>query len=375
MPDKNTTNKISNTAKCDIIILVWNELEATKDCISSILKNTETPYRLIIIDNASQPEARDYLAGLREKFKDLTIVRNEENLGYVKAVNQGIKLSSSEFVCLLNNDTIVCRGWLGEMLNIAVNNFQLGIINPSSNTLAQALPKKYTLEAYAESLNIFKGQWAELGQCSGFCMLIRREVINKIGLFDETYEVGYFEESDYCRRAQRAGYQFARAKAAYVYHIERASFKNLSDKEKIFNKNRKLFESRWGRSLRILCLISKPPKDIIDKDEMDQIIMNSAKDNHRVYVYIRKKLVSEFNLPEHSNILIFPFNDIFYPLASFLKIITKKHTKRFNLILIDGLIFYHILKWFAFIHKAKIMFSPHLERAIEASQKESFGKK
>ncbi len=203
-------------------------------------------------------------------------------------------------------------------------------------------------------------------------MLIKREVIEKIGLLDESYEVGYFEEADYCRRAQKAGYRFARAKAAYVYHIERYTFDKRADREELFAKNRKLFESRWGESLRIAIIISKPPKDRIDKDEIEQIILTSASENHRVYVLIEKNLIAKFNIAEHSNILIFGFNGIFFPLICLFKIVAKKAPKRFNIILADDIVLFYILKISVFVHKAKLLFNPHLERAIELSKKQAF---
>lgn len=357
---------------CDIIIAVWNELEATKNCLERVIKHTDFTYRLIIIDNGSEIETAKYLDNLKEKVKDLLLVRNKENLGYVQAINQGFKLSNAEYVCLLNNDTLVTDGWLNEMIKILEENPSVGIVNPSSNTLAQALPDGETPESYAKKLKVSTGQWGELGQCSGFCMLIKRDVIEKIGIFDEAYEVGYFEESDYCRKVQKLGFRFARAKAAYVYHIDRLTFDKRLDKEALFGKNRALFESRWGRSLRVLYMISKPPKDRIDKDESEQIVLSSAQDNHQVYVYIRRNILAKFNFAEHSNIIIRPSKGIFFGFASLFKILTKKHKKKFDLILVDDLFFFSALKFVSFLHKAKILFNPHLEHAIELSKKQAF---
>ena len=125
--------------KCDIIVPIWNELDITKRCIESILENTKFAYHLIIIDNASKPDVRTYLEGIKRKIPDLSLIRNEENLGYVKAINQGLRLADSEFVCLLNNDTIVTDGWLREMVALADNNPEIGIINPSSNNLIKKI--------------------------------------------------------------------------------------------------------------------------------------------------------------------------------------------------------------------------------------------
>ena len=128
---------------CDIVITVWNNFELTKSCIDSIIKNTDADYRLIIIDNASNDETKKYL----EQFKDkegarVLLIRNENNLGFIKAVNQGMKLSGAPYICLINNDTIVTKGWLAEMIRVAEGSPRIGLINPSSNTLGQKPDKK-----------------------------------------------------------------------------------------------------------------------------------------------------------------------------------------------------------------------------------------
>ena len=103
---------------CDIIIPVWNELDATAECINSIVKHTHYPYRLVIIDNASDAPTRDYLRSLRDRKEiNLELIRNERNLGFVKAVNQGIVLSDAPYLCIMNNDTVATAGWLEVMIN------------------------------------------------------------------------------------------------------------------------------------------------------------------------------------------------------------------------------------------------------------------
>src|SRR3990167_9235110 len=121
---------------CDIIIPVWNQLEFTKNCIDSISKNTRD-FRLIIIDNASDSQTRDFLGALKDRGDPILLVRNEQNLGFVKAANQGMRLSDAPYICLLNNDTLVTAGWLEEMVSILEKNPNIGLLNPSSNTLGQ----------------------------------------------------------------------------------------------------------------------------------------------------------------------------------------------------------------------------------------------
>ena len=86
---------------CDIIIPVWNQLELTKECIEHVVKNTHYPYRFIIIDNGSEEQTAVYLKGLNRNSKpEVTLIRNDSNLGYVKAVNQGLRASRADYVCV-----------------------------------------------------------------------------------------------------------------------------------------------------------------------------------------------------------------------------------------------------------------------------------
>ena len=99
--------------KCDIVIPVWNNKEVTQRCLESIFDNTHCEYRLIIIDNASDASTRQYLDQVKLSRPDkVLLIANEENVGFTKAVNQGIKVSSSDYVCINNNDIIVSDGWL-----------------------------------------------------------------------------------------------------------------------------------------------------------------------------------------------------------------------------------------------------------------------
>ena len=114
-------------SSCDIIMPVWNELDTTKECIDSIVKHTHYPYRLVIIDNGSDIPTQDYLRELKSrKDINLELIRNEENLGFVKAVNQGIRFSDASYICIMNNDTIATDGWLEEMVSIIVQ--KIGVL-------------------------------------------------------------------------------------------------------------------------------------------------------------------------------------------------------------------------------------------------------
>ena len=197
---------------CDIIIPVWNQMQLTKECIDSIIRHTFSPYRLIVIDNGSQRQTKEYLEELTRNNNILiTIIRNETNLGYIKAVNQGLQISYGDYVCLLNNDTKVGEGWVKELINVAQSNPEIGIVTPRN---ANANRKGKEL----------KGKWIEISFATSFCILIKRKEIQKIGLLDEAYGIGFWEDTDYCQRAKNTGYFCALAKSAYVYHYAHKTF-------------------------------------------------------------------------------------------------------------------------------------------------------
>lgn len=314
-------------SKCDIVIPVWNQLQNTKNCIDSIRKSTSYPYNLIIIDNASDKDVALYLDSIKDE--NVTILRNKENQGFIKAVNQGIKVSSSEFVCILNNDTIVTSGWLNEMVNILDRNPSVGIVNPSSNTLGQNLKRNETLEVRATDIKQEKGEFVDLGNAFAFCMLIKRKVLSDIGLFDEAYGMGYFEDTDLSLRAKEKGYRAVRAFASYVYHKEKSSFKLLKGFNRNFDKNRKLFESKWGAIKRVAIISNTVDTKFINY--LEKLIEKYAKEKSWLYILTPTLDHREF-FKKNSNMTFYQIDNIFY-LKAFLIMLFKK--KKPKLILCD----------------------------------------
>jgi GT2 family glycosyltransferase len=334
--------------KCDIVIPVWNKLEFTKECIDSIIKNTEgIDYRLVIIDNASAAAAKTYLEGLKGKEGSrVLLVRNENNLGFVKAANQGMRISEAPYVCLLNNDTIVTSGWLAEMMKVAESSPDIGLVNPSSNNLGQKPDKKEeSIEVYAERLKKEPAPFTEIGSAIGFCMLIKKGLIDRIGVFDEIYGMGNFEDTDYSRRAIKEGNICVRAHRAYVYHREGSSFGRSAVFDEGFERNRQIYEFRWGRRKWIAYVIPSFDDNMIRGMEKD--IMPEARKGLWIWYFSDKQLA----LPRHSNIIPNIFTKYFY-LKTLWKVLTRK--KRFSEIFVTDERFARILRIFSFIHKAKV---------------------
>lgn len=249
--------------KCDIVIPVWNLKEVTERCIESIIAHTKYPYRLVIVDNGSDATTREYLAGLKNDshIDEVLLIRNEENLGAAPAFNQGMKAATSPYVLLLNNDTIVTEEWLSEMIKALNSQDDIGIVNPDSNNLGTEIPKGMAIDEFYEKVTKkHKGEFIEISDAVGFCYLMSRKLLDTIGIWSEEYGFGNYEETEHCIEAKRAGFKILMAKGAYVWHEIHATFKTLNldkaDFDKIFEEDKVKFEAKYGRTKRVLFIVS-----------------------------------------------------------------------------------------------------------------------
>ncbi len=238
---------------CDLVLLSWNHLEETRPCLESLLASTRVSCRLFIVDNGSEQQVRAFLQAVtpRGAMTQITVLQNETNEGFPRGMNRGIRASSAPYVCLLNNDLLFTAGWLREMIDVAQAHPTVGVVNPSSSTFGDRPPGGMTLAEYGASRSHLRGRYVEVGMCIGFCMLIKREVIDRIGLLSEEVERIFFEDEEFCMRAVQAGYQCVVAAGAYVYHAEHKTVRRMPEREAIFTRNRLWCEERWGRRVRL----------------------------------------------------------------------------------------------------------------------------
>jgi GT2 family glycosyltransferase len=233
-----------------IIILTLNNLAKTKKCLESIRTYTPEEYELIIVDNGSTDGTIPFL----KQFPEIKLICNTENKGFAGGCNQALKIAKGEQFLLLNNDTIVSHKWLFNMLQALHSNSQVGLVGPLSNmTLHQQLYKmEYTNDEeyhrFALHQNIHNpGRWKSVPVLSGFCLLFKREVLGEIGLLDEQYNIGNFEDIDYCYRALKAGFKALVAGDTFVHHDGNSSFKkNGMNILLISHENRNKFIRKWG---------------------------------------------------------------------------------------------------------------------------------
>lgn len=219
-----------------IVVPIYNSPQCVQRCITALLRHTHPARRKILIDDASTDPV---IAEILRKFArrpDVLIRRNERNLGYTASCNLGIELAGKADVVLLNADTQVGPRWLERLRLTAYSDARIGTVTAvSDNAGAFSVPD---LESYCpipERWTLEQTQRALLQQCggclpqlptgNGFCMYVKREAFDRVGVLDaQAFPVGYGEENDLCQRAEVAGFRHVIAGDVLVQHERSASF-------------------------------------------------------------------------------------------------------------------------------------------------------
>jgi GT2 family glycosyltransferase len=224
-----------------IIIVNWNGSNDTVECVESLRRLNYPCYNILVVDNGSSP---DEVRILHDAIgKHCRIIELKTNLGFAIANNVGIRIalqSDAKFVLLLNNDTIVDRNFLCELILAASKEPEVGIVGPK----IYFYDKKDTIWYAGGKLNMYLGHRQEglsesdAGQfnvrrktnyVSGACMLIKKELLKTVGLLPREYFLGW-EDIDFCFAARRAGYGCLFVPTSIVWHKASVSYKrhNLS---------------------------------------------------------------------------------------------------------------------------------------------------
>lgn len=239
-----------------IIVLCYNQLDHTKKCVESILNRTAYPnYELIIVDNCSADGTAEYLRELEKQESRVRVQINETNRGFAGGNNDGLRMARGEYFVLLNNDTIVTRGWLTGMLRHYRDGGRVGLVGPLTNSIGNEarIPVTYRDEkgiavfAYDYTQRHIGEEYPHQGVLAMFCLMISRDAYETIGELDESFGVGMFEDDDYSLRALRHGFDIVMAEDVFIHHAESASFKKMDNDKRmtLYNRNREYFESKW----------------------------------------------------------------------------------------------------------------------------------
>jgi GT2 family glycosyltransferase len=281
-----TSIDTKNPPKVVIIILNWNGWKNTVECLESLYKIDYPNYEIVVVDNGSKDDSvrkigkyADGKIKVESKFlqydfsnkplklikptndrlpflqfnKELILIENKTNLGFAEGTNVGLRLAQkhlADYVLLLNNDIVVDRRFLSELIHAAEEAPQIGIVGPT----IYYYDRPSTVDFAGENLTLWRVKGKEfctksknpreVDKIEGSCMLIRRSLLDKIGLLYPKFWA-YWEETDFCFRAKKAGFKVVYLPKSEVWHKVASSLgENNSLRQYYLNRNRFLFAKR-----------------------------------------------------------------------------------------------------------------------------------
>lgn len=241
--------------KIDIIVPIYEGYQETRECIESLINYNDTLICKVYLINDKSPniQINDYLK--EEIFpKNFKVIDNEKNLGFVKTVNKGMKISSKNDIILLNSDTVVTPNWYKNLQKIAYVDSKIATVtSPTNNGTISSFPlynRDNELNVNQNNLNQISSEFKKnfgdsytvIPTCVGHAVFIKREVINKIGYFNEMlFGKGYGEEVDFSFRISKHGYSNVLALNTFILHKGSTSFKDnkktlIEDHKKILKR-------------------------------------------------------------------------------------------------------------------------------------------
>ncbi|MBB6675596.1 glycosyltransferase family 2 protein [Cohnella nanjingensis] len=233
-----------------IIIPTYNQLELLKQCLGSIMDNTDRPYEMIVVDNASTDGTADYLRKLGGTVRYRVL---DQNRGFAGAINAGLMMAKGQTLLLLNTDTLVTENWLDNLLVCLHSDERIGMVGPVTNYSSgdQQIKVPYSdigeMPAFAKSFNVSNAAlWHRTDRLVGFCLLFRRELFQQVGYFDERFVFGSFEDDDYNIRVRLLGKSLVVAADTFIHHFGSPSIKALGDRFISINEqNERYFLDKW----------------------------------------------------------------------------------------------------------------------------------
>ena len=237
-----------------IVVPTWNGLKYTRECLDSVLKRTREPFEVVVVDNGSTDGTAAYVRSLKDPR--VRLIAHEKNLGFARAINAGTAKARGRWVVWLNSDAVVTPGWLDRLVACAERAPWVGAVGPYTNEIngLQRFERSVyrglsDLPLFSESLalrNAGQARWAH--RLTGFCLLVKREALARVGSLDESFGLGTYEDFDFCLRLRLAGYQLLLAEDVFVHHHGHKTFEaNGVALDRLNAVNRDAFVEKWCR--------------------------------------------------------------------------------------------------------------------------------
>lgn len=243
-----------------IVVLAYNHLDYTKQCIDSLYRYTShIDFELITINNGSTDGTKEYFDSLPNQKK----ISFDENIGVDKAINHGYRIAEGKYTVNVSNDLILTTNWLDNLLICAESDEKIGMVAPASSYSSnfQQVNLGYkTLEEMQEMARAFNvsypQKWEERLRLIIYTCLIRTDLQKSIGGFDEDFNPGGFDDDALCFTVRRAGYKLILAMDTFVHHFGSVTFHAEYAKNDLIARNRKLFNDKFGVDAWSVCYIN-----------------------------------------------------------------------------------------------------------------------
>lgn len=242
--------------KVSVVVVTYNNLDLTKVCLDSLDRYSDYPdLELIVVDNASTDDTPAYLRSWAAAGGNRHVILNPDNRGFAAANNQGLAAATGEYLVMLNNDTHVTPGWVATLVGHLRRTPTLGLLGPVTNNIGNEarIDIRYAdmegmLQAASDYTARHAGLLTPLHTAAFFCVMMPRRVYETVGELDEAFGIGMFEDDDYCRRVQQAGWTIACAEDVFIHHHLSASFNKIKQEKRqaMFEQNKAIYEAKWG---------------------------------------------------------------------------------------------------------------------------------
>jgi GT2 family glycosyltransferase len=255
-----------------VIVPVWNGIEFLERCLLALRTQDYSRREVVVVDNASSDGSADFVA---EHFPEARLVRNDYNLGFAGGCNAGLRVADGEVLLLLNQDTEVSPDWLRHVVE-ALEAPEVGVVGckifyPDGERLQHAgawFDWPLALAHHYGHGEDDSGAYDEprmVEYVTGAAMGFRREVMERVGLLDEGFWPGYFEDADFCFRAREAGFEIWYRPEATLRHTESTSIKDPVRRSRYYQRGRMRFllkhiePERWLREFVPAEKVYQPP--------------------------------------------------------------------------------------------------------------------
>lgn len=249
-----------------IVIPVCNMAGYTEICMDYLMRNTTVPYEVIFVDNASEDSTPRYLAELSKRI-DVRVIKNECNLGPIVAANQGMREAKYDYICNMHNDVVIFeRGWLERMVSAFERDGKAGLagiagrerVKEDGGADEKTLKHNLFFDDQEENVPPMREETAEAAVLDGMCIMTKKDVIDRIGFYDEAYGYMHFYDMDYSLRSLNAGFKnvVVNIRAMHIRNggITRRSVyykRFVRDDVGLYKKNSRIFRRKWGHMLPV----------------------------------------------------------------------------------------------------------------------------